>query len=47
MSRRNLGMMVLLLLVVPMALGIQSAWGKYPERKIKFICAWAAGEEVM
>ncbi len=43
MSRRNLGMVVLLLLVVPLALGIQSAWGKYPERKIKFICAWAAG----
>jgi len=43
MKMRNLATMVLLLMVFPLSLGIQSAWGKYPERKIKFICAWAAG----
>jgi len=43
MGRKGLGVTVLMLLGISLLLGIQPAWGKYPERKIKFICAWAAG----
>ena len=41
MKKRMLTLFVLALIV---ALGVQSAWAaKYPERKIKLVCAWAAG----
>jgi len=41
MKRRLLSLFVLALIA---ALGAQSAWAaKYPERKIKLICAWAPG----
>ena len=40
MKKRMLALFVLMLIV---ALGVQSACAKYPERKIKLVCAWAAG----
>jgi tripartite-type tricarboxylate transporter receptor subunit TctC len=37
------GVLASLVLLLVFTVGIGSAWAKYPERKIKFICAWAAG----
>ncbi len=36
MKKRMLALFVLALIV---ALGVPSAWAKYPERKIKLVCA--------
>lgn len=38
------GVLTLVVLALVAALGVQTAWAaKFPERKIKLVCAWAAG----
>ncbi len=43
MRKRLLGIMVLSVITFLFVLGMNWAWAKYPERKIKLICAWAVG----
>lgn len=43
MKTKILTVIVAVLILFPLILDTPAAWGKYPERKIKFICAWAAG----
>jgi tripartite-type tricarboxylate transporter receptor subunit TctC len=33
----------LVFIILSLALGSNSAWSKYPERKIRIVCSWAAG----
>jgi tripartite-type tricarboxylate transporter receptor subunit TctC len=43
MKTKILAVIVAAFIILPMVWDTPSAWGKYPERKIKFICSWAAG----
>jgi len=43
MRKKMFGIFVWSLVLFFLFLGMNTAWAKYPERKIKLICAWAVG----